>query len=57
MTGKRVLVVEDNELNLRLFCDLLTAHGYTTDAVRDGFGVVDARQHRADKHREDGDRE
>ena len=36
MTGKRVLVVEDNELNLRLFCDLLTAHGYTTDAVRDG---------------------
>jgi two-component system cell cycle response regulator DivK len=34
--GKRVLVVEDNELNLRLFCDLLTAHGYVTEAVRDG---------------------
>ncbi|HEY1124670.1 MAG TPA: response regulator [Sphingobium sp.] len=33
---KRVLVVEDNELNLKLFCDLLKAHGYETDAVRDG---------------------
>lgn len=33
---KRVLVVEDNELNLRLFCDLLKAHGYETEAVRDG---------------------
>ncbi len=36
MTGKRVLVVEDNELNLRLFCDLLTAHGYQSEPVRDG---------------------
>ncbi len=34
--GKRVLVVEDNELNLRLFCDLLGAHGYVAEAVRDG---------------------
>ena len=34
--GKRVLVVEDNELNLRLFCDLLSAHGYQTEPVRDG---------------------
>ncbi|MBX9727694.1 MAG: response regulator [Sphingopyxis sp.] len=34
--GKRVLVVEDNELNLRLFCDLLTAHGYVAEPVRDG---------------------
>ncbi len=34
--GKTVLVVEDNELNLRLFCDLLNAHGYTAHAVRDG---------------------
>ena len=33
---KRVLVVEDNELNLKLFCDLLQAHGYETDGVRDG---------------------
>jgi two-component system, cell cycle response regulator DivK len=36
MSGKKVLVVEDNELNLRLFCDLLTAHGYVTEPVRDG---------------------
>ncbi|MBO9581757.1 MAG: response regulator [Sphingobium sp.] len=33
---KRVLVVEDNELNLKLFCDLLRAHGFETEAVRDG---------------------
>lgn len=36
MNGKRILVVEDNELNLRLFCDLLGAHGYVAEAVRDG---------------------
>ena len=34
--GKTILVVEDNELNLRLFCDLLNAHGYTAHPVRDG---------------------
>ncbi len=34
--GKTILVVEDNELNLRLFCDLLGAHGYTAHPVRDG---------------------
>jgi two-component system cell cycle response regulator DivK len=33
--AKRVLVVEDNELNLRLFCDLLRAHHYETEGVRD----------------------
>jgi len=33
--AKRVLVVEDNELNLKLFCDLLRAHGYETRPVRD----------------------
>lgn len=35
-SGKSVLVVEDNELNLRLFCDLLTAHGFVAEPVRDG---------------------
>jgi two-component system, cell cycle response regulator DivK len=39
-SGKRVLVVEDNELNLRLFCDLLTAHGFVAEAVRDGRDVM-----------------
>ncbi len=34
--SKRVLVVEDNELNMKLFCDLLRVHGHETDAVRDG---------------------
>lgn len=34
--SRRVLVVEDNELNLKLFCDLLRAHGHETAAVRDG---------------------
>jgi two-component system cell cycle response regulator DivK len=34
--AKRVLVVEDNELNLRLFCDLLRAHDYETEGLRDG---------------------
>jgi len=39
-SGKSVLVVEDNELNLRLFCDLLTAHGYASEPVRDGRDVM-----------------
>lgn len=39
--AKRVLVVEDNELNLKLFCDLLRAHGHVTEPVRDGREVVD----------------
>ena len=38
--AKRVLVVEDNELNLKLFCDLLRAHGHVTEPVRDGREVV-----------------
>ena len=27
---KTVLIVEDNDLNMKLFNDLLEAHGYTT---------------------------
>jgi two-component system cell cycle response regulator DivK len=34
--GQKILVVEDNELNLKLFCDLLGAHGYEAAPVRDG---------------------
>ena len=37
---KRVLVVEDNELNLKLFCDLLRAHEFVTEGVRDGREAV-----------------
>ncbi|MEO9968959.1 MAG: response regulator [Hyphomonadaceae bacterium] len=38
---KSVLVVEDNELNMRLFCDLLDAFGYDTHASRDGARAVE----------------
>lgn len=30
------MIVEDNELNMKLFNDLLEAHGYTTVTTRDG---------------------
>ena len=39
--AKKVLVVEDNELNLRLFCELLRAHNYEAEAVRDGREALD----------------
>lgn len=39
--SKRVLVVEDNELNLKLFCDLLRAHDYAAEPVSDGREAVD----------------
>jgi two-component system cell cycle response regulator DivK len=39
--GQKILVVEDNELNLRLFCDLLRAHGYEAEPVRDGREAVE----------------
>ncbi|MFQ5562920.1 MAG: response regulator [Parvularculaceae bacterium] len=33
---KTVLIVEDNELNMKLFHDLLEAHGYNTLQARNG---------------------
>jgi two-component system, cell cycle response regulator DivK len=39
--AKKVLVVEDNELNLRLFCDLLRAHDYDVSGVRDGRDAIE----------------
>lgn len=38
--AKKVLVVEDNELNLKLFCDLLRAHDWVAEPVRDGRQAV-----------------
>ena len=38
--AKRVLVVEDNELNSKLFCDLLRAHEFVAEPVRDGREAV-----------------
>ncbi len=35
-----MLVVEDNELNLKLFCDLLRAHGHEVLPLRDGRDVL-----------------
>ncbi|MEA3026811.1 MAG: two-component system, cell cycle response regulator DivK, partial [Alphaproteobacteria bacterium] len=32
--AKTVLIVEDNELNMKLFHDLLEAHGYSTVGTR-----------------------
>lgn len=47
--AKRVLVVEDNALNLKLFCDLLGAHGHDTAAVRDSReALATARSFRPD---------
>lgn len=46
---KTVLVVEDNDLNMKLFCDLLEAHGYETIKTRDGRAVLDiVREKRPD---------
>ena len=46
---KTVLIVEDNELNMKLFHDLLEAYGYRTIGTPDGFKVLDlARKHRPD---------
>ena len=39
--GQKILVVEDNELNLKLFCDLLRAHGFEAEPVRDGRDAID----------------
>jgi len=38
---QKILVVEDNELNLKLFCDLLRAHGYAAEPVRDGREAIE----------------
>jgi two-component system cell cycle response regulator DivK len=47
--AKTVLIVEDNELNMKLFHDLLEAHGYHTVGTRNGIEALDlARQHRPD---------
>ena len=47
--AKTVLIVEDNELNMKLFHDLLEAHGYDTVGTRNGVEALDlARKHRPD---------
>jgi len=47
--AKTVLIVEDNELNIKLFNDLLEAHGYATLQTKDGIEAMKmARLHRPD---------
>src|SRR6185437_6129767 len=47
--AKTVLIVEDNELNMKLFHDLLEAHGYDTVGTRNGVEALDlARAHKPD---------
>src|ERR1700726_147318 len=49
MMAKTVLIVEDNDLNMKLFHDLLEAHGYAVVGTRNGIEAVDlARRHRPD---------
>jgi two-component system, cell cycle response regulator DivK len=39
--AKRILVVEDNDLNRKLFCDLLRAKGFEVEPVSDGREAID----------------
>ena len=43
--AKRILVVEDNDLNRKLFCELLKASGFAVEPVADGRDALErARQ-------------
>jgi two-component system, cell cycle response regulator DivK len=47
--SKCVMIVEDNDLNMKLFNDLLEANGYRTIKTRNGLEALDlAREHRPD---------
>ncbi len=47
--AKTVLIVEDNELNMKLFNDLLEAKGYEVIQTRNGLKALDlAKEHRPD---------
>lgn len=39
--AKRILVVEDNDLNRKLFCDLLRANGFAVEPVADGREAIE----------------
>ena len=49
MMSKKVLIVEDNELNMKLFHDLLDSQGYETLQTREGLQAMAlARTHMPD---------
>ena len=58
---KRVLIVEDNELNMKLFHDLLDAQGYETLQTREGLQALQlavfSQHDRPRDHAEDGEAE
>ena len=39
--AKRILVVEDNDLNRKLFCDVLLASGFAVEPVADGNVAIE----------------
>jgi two-component system cell cycle response regulator DivK len=39
--AKRILVVEDNDLNRKLFCDLLKAKGFAVEPLADGLLAIE----------------
>ena len=46
---KTILIVEDDELNMRLFNDLLQAHGYDTLQTGDGWDAIAlTKEHKPD---------
>lgn len=42
--AKRIMVVEDNDLNRKLFCDVLKANGFDVEPVADGNEVIGVAQ-------------
>ena len=40
---KRILVVEDNDLNRKLFCDVLRPSGFAVEPVADGNDAIERR--------------
>lgn len=39
--AKRILVVEDNDLNRKLFCDVLVSQGFAVEPVADGRDALE----------------
>jgi len=39
--AKRILVVEDNDLNRRLFCDVLKSQGFAVEPIADGRDALE----------------
>jgi two-component system cell cycle response regulator DivK len=39
--AKRILIVEDNDLNRKLFCDVLSSQGFAVEPVADGRDALD----------------